>query len=105
MESAEMKENMITEYIKNIDFANQNFSVEDIKKEIKNIILEYPAIEVSYTKDRQITEDKNSGQKKEVIEENVKSITIAFSDGDYEMDYGDGKTIKMPKMHKFTLYI
>jgi hypothetical protein len=105
MDSAQMKENMITEYIKNIDFRSQQFSIQDIKSDIKSIIHEFPAVEVSYTKDRQITEDKNTGEKKTIIEENVKSITIAFSDGEYEMDYGDGRIVTMPKMHKFTLYI
>lgn len=105
MNSAQMKEQIITEYIKNIDFISQNFSVEEIKADLRETVGEVPAIQIDYNKDRMVVEDKNTGEKSEVVETNVKSITIAFSDGEQEINTGNGQTTTVPKMHKFTLYI
>jgi len=100
MNSTKMKENMITDYMKNVDFKSQNFSIDRLKNDIKQIIHEIPAIEISYNKERFIKENE-SGKKIKSVTDSVKSITIAFSDGDY--DYGNN--IKMPKIHRFTLYV
>lgn len=103
--SAQMKEQMITEYVKNIDFLTQNFSVKQIKEDLKTILMETPAINIEYNKENMIVEDKTTGEKTTVRESNVKSITIAFSDGEQEINSGNGITTTIPKMHKFTLYI
>lgn len=103
--SAQMKEQMVTEYIKNVDFVSQNFSVKTMKEDLKRILLETPGIEVAYNKENMVVEDKTTGEKKTVRESNVKSITIAFSDGEQEVNTGNGQTTTIPKMYKFTLYI
>jgi len=78
--SARIKEQMIQEYIKNIDFKG-DFSVVTIKKELKKILHEIPAVEIKYTKTKMVKEDKK-GNKIETLDEKVKSIIIAFSDGE-----------------------
>lgn len=105
MNTAEMKEKMITDYIKNVDFISQNFSIDVMKKDLKMILQETPAIQVEYNKDRLMVEDKNTGVKKLEVNTNVKSITIAFSDGEIESVNTKGQTMFIPKIHKFTLYI
>lgn len=105
MNSTQMKEQMITEYIKNIDFISQNFSMSQIKQDLRQILQETPGVEVAYNKEKVIVEDKATGEKKEQREAKVKSITFAFSDGEQTMDIGNGQTTSIPRMHKFTLYI
>ncbi len=79
MNSSEMKEQMIQNYILQVDFKG-DFSVSRIKTDLKNILHETPAVEVKYKKDKIITEDLN-GNSVEKVDEKVKSIVIAFSDG------------------------
>jgi hypothetical protein len=77
--SAQMKEQMIQNYIVQIDFSG-DFSVSKIKQDLKGILQETPAVEVKYKKDKLVTEDKK-GNKITQVDEKVKSIVIAFSDG------------------------
>ncbi len=92
--SAQMKNQMIQNYIVQIDF-NGDFSVSKIKNDLKNILHETPAVEIKYKKDKFLTEDLN-GNKIEKVEEKVKSIIIAFSDG----EDANGK----PVVHRVELY-
>lgn len=103
--STQIKENMIQNYIMNIDFKSQDFSIAQMKTELRAILHETPGIEVGYNKERTITEDKKTGEKFMEIKDDVKSVTVAFSDGEHTADYGEGKIITTPKMHKFTYYI
>ena len=103
--STQIKENMIQNYIMNIDFKSQEFSIATMKRELHSILAETPGIEVGYNKERTITEDKKTGEKVMEVKDDVKSITIAFSDGENTVDYGNGTVITTPKMHKFTYYI
>ena len=51
MNSAQIKEQMVTDYVKNIDFISQNFSIKQIKEDLKTILMEIPAVEVEYNKE------------------------------------------------------
>lgn len=88
--SAVLKNQMIENYILQVDFKGE-FSVSKIKSDLKKILLETPAVEVKYKKDKLVTEDLR-GNKIETVDERVKSIVIAFSDGE------DGNGI--PIVHK-----
>jgi hypothetical protein len=77
--SNQMKEQMIQNYIKLVDFSG-DFSVAKIKNDLKKILKETPALEVKYVKNKLLTEDKK-GNKIEKIDEKVKSVVIAFTDG------------------------
>jgi hypothetical protein len=77
--SAQMKEQMIQNYVLKIDFSG-DFSVSRIKNDLKGILHETPAVEVRYKKDKLVTEDLK-GNKVVTVDEKVKSIVIAFSDG------------------------
>ena len=78
--SAQMKYQMIQEYILTVDF-NGDFSVKKIKEDLKRILHEFPAVDIKYTKDVIITEDIK-GNKIKSTDEKVKSIIIGFSDGE-----------------------
>ncbi len=77
--SAQMKEQMIQNYVLKIDFSG-DFSVLKIKTDLKSILQETPAVEIKYKRDKLVTEDLK-GNKIITIDEKVKSIVIAFSDG------------------------
>lgn len=77
--SAQMKNQMIENYILQVDFKGE-FSVSKIKNDLRAILHETPAVEVKYKKDKLVTEDLK-GNRIETIDEKVKSIIIAFSDG------------------------
>ncbi len=78
--SAQMKNQMIQNYVVQVDFSG-DFSVSKIKNDLRNILHETPAVEVKYTKSKMVTEDLK-GNKIEKVEEKVKSIVVAFSDGE-----------------------
>jgi hypothetical protein len=77
--SAQMKYQMIEQYILSVDFGG-DFSVKKIKEELKKILHEIPAVEIKYKKDIIVTEDLR-GNKIKSTDEKVKSIIIGFSDG------------------------
>lgn len=93
--SAQMKSQMIQNYVTQIDF-NGDYSISKIKSELKSILHETPGVEIKYLKNKLITEDKK-GNKVEKVEEKVKSIIIAFIDG----ENANGN----PQVHKVEFYI
>jgi hypothetical protein len=77
--SKQVKEQMIQNYINSVDFGG-DFSVAKMKSDLKTILHEMPALEVKYVKNKLLTEDKK-GNKVSVVDEKVKSVVIAFTDG------------------------
>lgn len=71
-----MKQQAIRDFILNYDFKNENWSVREIKVNLKIILGEEPAIKVNYTKDAMINEI--TGDAKEISKLN--SISIIFTD-------------------------
>lgn len=93
--STTMKEQMVQNYIMQIDFTG-DFSVTKMKQDLRGILHEIPAIDIKYKKEKVLTEDIK-GNKIENIDEKVKSVIIAFSDG-YDV-------LGNPKVHKYTYFI
>lgn len=73
-----MKEDNIQKYIMDVDFTSDNWSVNEIKQNIKNMIGEVPGVKVNYKKDVLINEIK--GEAEEV--KKLNSIEIVFTDLD-----------------------
>ena len=71
-------EPLITETIQSIDFSDEgSWNVQEIKKRLKTILGEEPAIKLHYKKDVMINEAS-----KEAIEiEKLNSIDIIYTDG------------------------
>ena len=90
--SAFLKEQMIQEYISQINF-HGNFSVRQIKEDLRRRIKEIPAVSVEWKKEDVVTEIMGPV----VSKDTVKSVTIAFSDGENV----DGT----PKVHRVTYFI
>jgi len=76
-----MKEQSIRDFILNYDFKNENWSVGEIKRNLKPVLGEEPAIKVNYTKDAMINEI--TGEAKEVRK--LDSISIIFTDLDDQL--------------------
>jgi uncharacterized protein (DUF1499 family) len=91
--SAQIKEKHIKDYITGVDFTGE-FSVREIKENLRKIIKETPGIEIVYKRDTYLAEVK--GGKDRVVEK-VKTVSIAFTDG--EDDNG------IPRVHKVTYFI
>lgn len=72
-----MKENTIQDYILSIDF-NEDWSVNQIKNDLRRLLGEMPAVDISYQKDAMINEI--TGEAKEV--KKLHSISIVFTDLD-----------------------
>lgn len=90
--SALYKEQMIREYIMNVNFKG-NFSVKQIKEDLRRIIKEVPGIDLKWNRDDIVSEVTGASK----VVESVKSITVAITDG----DNFDGT----PKVHSFTYFI
>jgi hypothetical protein len=90
--SASYKEQMIRDYIMKVNFKG-NFSVKQIKEDLRRIIKETPGVELKWKKDDIVNEINGTSK----IVESVKSITIAITDGE---NY-DGTS----KVHTFTYFI
>lgn len=73
-----MKETSIREYISNIDFNSPDWSINDIKKDMRKFLGEEPGIDVSYKKDVVINEVK--GEAEEI--KSLEKISIVFTDLD-----------------------
>lgn len=86
------KEQTIREYVMRINWKD-NFSVKQIKEDLKRTIKEVPGVELKWNKEEVINEVNG----KSSIKESVKSITIAYSDGENK----DGS----PKVHSVTYFI
>lgn len=63
-----IKENYIKEYLTNINFKSEDWSVDSIKEDLKKVLGEYPAIDVIYKKDVFINEDTGTAEEKHDIE-------------------------------------
>jgi len=74
----DLKEHSITEYIKNIDFKNGNWSLQKIKEDMRKFLGEEPAIDVVYKKDVMINEDTNTATEVR----NIDKINIIFTNLD-----------------------
>ncbi len=70
-----IKEGFIKEYLSNINFKSNNWSVDKIKDDLKKLIGEYPAIDVVYKKDVIVNEDTQ--ESREVHD--VDKISIVFT--------------------------
>jgi hypothetical protein len=101
--STTMKEQMVANYVKNIDFtnfSNSEITVSKIKQDLKNILKENPAVEIIYNGEVMVTEN-GDGKKNRKLIESVQSIVVAFIDGEYIDNNGN----KIPKVHKFTYMV
>ncbi len=76
-----MKEKSIKDFILNYDFKNENWSVTEIKANLKRLLGEEPAIKINYDKDAMVNEI--TGEAKEVTK--LSSIKIIFTDLDDSM--------------------
>jgi len=70
-----MKEKMIRDYFLKFDF-NSDWSYKAIREDLKQMLGEQPAIEIEWTKDVKIDEEK--GIAKEV--DDIESVQIMFID-------------------------
>lgn len=78
MEYSQIAKNKIIEdYISRVDFKNGNFSVKQMKTDLKSVLHEEPAINIGYVKENTLMEDLKT---KKVIEK-VETITIYYTDG------------------------
>lgn len=73
-----LKSNAIKEYISHIDFKNDDWSIHQMEKDMKKILGETPAIDVSYKKDVMVNEI--SGESREI--KKLNKIGIVFTDDD-----------------------
>jgi hypothetical protein len=71
-----MKEELIRNYIMNIDFSGENWSISKIKEDMRTFLGEEPGIDVEWAKDAFLNED--SGEP-EVIQK-IKSLSIVFTE-------------------------
>lgn len=71
-----MKEIAIREYISNVDFTKENWSLSKIKEEMRKFLGEEPGIDIDYKKDVIINEIK--GEAQEISK--VDKISIVFTD-------------------------
>jgi len=100
--STQMKKELISKYILGINFnnfKNSELTVSDIELGLREILKENARIEIKYKNDVLVTEEK--GVKKRTIDDNVKSITVAFIDGEYTDSNGN----IIPRVHKFDYII
>jgi hydrogenase maturation factor HypE len=73
-----MKEIAIREYISNIDFVREDWSLSKIKEEMRKFLGEEPGIDILYKKDVIINEIKGEAQEISKIDK----ISIVFTDLD-----------------------
>jgi hypothetical protein len=71
-----MKEQIIQNYLANINFKTDNWSVKKIKEDIKKMIGEEPALNINYIKEKMVAEGTNEPK----IVERIESIDIIFHD-------------------------
>jgi hypothetical protein len=73
-----MKSDAIRNYLINIDFNRDNWSLSDIKKDMRTFLGEEPGIDIIYKKDVILNEVK--GEAEEI--KKVEKISIVFTDLD-----------------------
>jgi hypothetical protein len=71
-----IKENMIREYLSLVNFKNDNWSLSQIKSDLKSLLGEEPNVDVIYKKDTII----NEATSEEIKVESVEKLNIIFSD-------------------------
>ena len=75
---ASMKEDLIREYISNINFKSDDWKISEIEKNMRSFLGEEPGVSVAYRKDFRINEI--IGKAQEVLEPDT--IDIVFFDLD-----------------------
>lgn len=75
---ATMKEMAIKEYMSNINFNNDKWSVDEMKKDMRAFLGEEPAIDVKYEKTAFVNEDTGTTHEDLKLE----AISIIFYDTD-----------------------
>ena len=90
---ATFKDQAIREYLGGADLGN-NLSVRQLKKDLHRLLGETPAFQFEYIKEQVFNEGVGEPPR---IEERLKSITIAFSDGD--------ETNGVPTLQQVTYFI
>jgi|TARA_B110000259_G_scaffold173391_1_gene206664 hypothetical protein len=63
-----IKENYIKEYLSNINFKSDDWTVDSIKDDLKKMLGEYPAIDIIYKKDVSVNETTGEAQEIHGIE-------------------------------------
>ena len=69
------KEQIITEYISNIDFEHDDWSHGKIERDLRKMIGEAPAINITYKKDVQLNEINSEAKEIQVVDK----IEILYS--------------------------
>lgn len=75
---ASIKENLIKDYISNINFRSEDWGISQIKEDLRKFLGEEPGIDISWNKDAVLNEV--TGEAKEISK--VTNITIVFTDTD-----------------------
>lgn len=70
-----IKENFVKEYLSNINFKSDNWTVDGIKEDLKKILGEYPAIDIVYKKDVFVNE--STGKAEEIHD--IEKFSIVFT--------------------------
>lgn len=73
-----IKENLIKDYISNINFKSEDWGLSQIKEDMRKFLGEEPGIDVSWDKD--VVFNEIIGESKEISK--VNNITIVFTDTD-----------------------
>ena len=73
-----MKENIIREYLSSINFKKPEWSLKDIKADLKTILGEDPGIKINWSKDVAINEVMGEAVEIEV----VSSVDVVYTDID-----------------------
>jgi hypothetical protein len=83
-------ERYIRDYISEIDFANENFSITQIKNDLRKILDNEPAIHIKRVKYSVLNEATN----RIVSKEQISTVTISYIDG--ETDDGHAIVKRLP---------
>jgi len=75
---ASMKEEAIREYISNIDFRSDDWSLSNIKEDMRKFLGEEPGVDIEYKKDVVINEVKGEAEEIKALEK----VSIVFFDLD-----------------------
>jgi hypothetical protein len=76
-----MKATAIKEYLSRIDFKNDDWSINQMSKDMQKFLGEIPAIDVVYKKDVMVTEV--TGESREI--KKLNKIEVVFTDTDDKM--------------------
>jgi hypothetical protein len=71
-----IRENLVLEYLSNVNFRQEDWSLSKIKADMKRFLGEEPAIDIAWEKDVVINEGSN--ESKEI--EKVGSVKVIFTD-------------------------